>query len=102
MGPRPATREQLASATPRLKRSSQKNGAFKKFEEILDILASERFVATIDARADRQTTAAVSGRRYNTQAISRRLTAGGRSGGRADVSSSKVRNLSTESDQAQR
>jgi hypothetical protein len=32
----------------------------KKFEERSDILASERFLATIDARSGRQTTTAVS------------------------------------------
>ena len=69
----------------------------KKIEESPEILASRRFLATIDERADRQTTVAISRGRDNTQGISRRLTRGGRSGGRADVLSSNVRNLSTES-----
>jgi hypothetical protein len=72
----------------------------KKIEERPDILASKRFLARIDEGADRQTTAAVSWGRDNTQEISRRLTAGGRSGGRAEMLLSRVRNLSTESDQA--
>jgi hypothetical protein len=61
----------------------QKNDAFKSFEERPDILAFERFLATIDADVDRQTTAAVSWDRANTQEVSRSLTVGGRSGGRA-------------------
>jgi hypothetical protein len=72
----------------------------KEIEERPDILASMRFLARIDERADRQTTAAVSGWRDDTQEISRRLIAGGRSDGRAEVLLSSVRNLSTESDQA--
>ena len=55
----------------------------RKIEERPDILASRRFLPRIDARADRQTTAVVSGERDNTQEISRRLTAGGHNGGRA-------------------
>jgi ribose 1,5-bisphosphokinase PhnN len=56
----------------------QKNASLKSFEERPDILASERFLARIDERADHQTTAAVSRGRENTQEISRRLIAGGR------------------------
>jgi hypothetical protein len=44
----------------------------KKIEERPDILASRRFLATIDERAGHQTTAAASADRYNTQEISRR------------------------------
>jgi hypothetical protein len=51
---------------------SQNNGVFKKIEERPDILAFKRFLATIDARADRQTTASLLRGRYNTQEISRR------------------------------
>jgi hypothetical protein len=86
----------------RLKKSRQKNGAFKKFEERPDIMASERFLARIDEGADRQTTAAVSWGRDNAQEISRLLTAGGRNGGRAGRAVIQGTNLSTESDQAHR
>jgi hypothetical protein len=72
----------------------------KKMEERPDMQASMRFLARIEERADRQTTAAVSGGRNDTQEISRRLIAGGRSRGRAEVLLSRVRNLSTESNQA--
>ena len=90
---------QLAAAGE-MSKTPQKNGPFKSIEERPDILASMRFLARIDESADRQTRAAVSWGRDNTQEISRRLTAGGRSGGRAEGTSSEVRNLSTESDQA--
>jgi hypothetical protein len=47
----------------------RKNDCFKKFAERPDILASMRFLARIDKRAERQTTAAVSWGRGNTQEI---------------------------------
>jgi hypothetical protein len=59
MGPSPTSLSSWRARDPSEK-SRQKNGAFKKFEERPDILASRRFLARIAERADRHTTATVS------------------------------------------